>query len=133
MRFVEACCMVTKLMFPEAQDIIGIATESGRTAEGSEDALYYDARGWTEAERAEAESLQRDLNLLTQVTRVEGTEKEYPDVSPASMSRPVFNTQPIIGIPRKQPCPCGSGKKYKRCCGDDRRQRKRQRRSGLGG
>ena len=26
---------------------------------------------------------------------------------------------PVVaqGIPRNAPCPCGSGKKYKRCCG----------------
>jgi preprotein translocase subunit SecA len=30
------------------------------------------------------------------------------------------NNQPIITekkIPRNAPCPCGSGKKYKNCCG----------------
>ncbi|MDO9341390.1 MAG: SEC-C metal-binding domain-containing protein [Bacteroidales bacterium] len=27
---------------------------------------------------------------------------------------PVENTEPIIG--RNDPCPCGSGKKYKKCC-----------------
>ena len=26
------------------------------------------------------------------------------------------NAEPI-NIPRNAPCPCGSGKKYKRCCG----------------
>ncbi len=29
--------------------------------------------------------------------------------------KPVVKKQPKIG--RNQPCPCGSGKKYKRCCG----------------
>ena len=27
---------------------------------------------------------------------------------------PVENTEPMIG--RNDPCPCGSGKKYKKCC-----------------
>lgn len=129
-KFLEACCLVTKLEFPDAQDIIGIATESGRTAEGSEDALYYDARDWTEVERAEAESLQRDLDLLTRVTKVEGTEREYPEVRPAPRFSPSFIEHLTVDFPRKQPCPCGSGKKYKRCCGDDRCQRKSQRKAG---
>ena len=30
-------------------------------------------------------------------------------------SAPVKNTQPKVG--RNEPCPCGSGKKYKKCCG----------------
>ena len=28
---------------------------------------------------------------------------------------PIVNTEPKIG--RNDPCPCGSGKKYKNCCG----------------
>jgi hypothetical protein len=127
-RLLEACCLVTKLNFLEAQDIIGIATESGRTAEGSEDAMYYDARGWTAEERAEAKSLQRDLGILTQVTRVEGTEKEYPEASPAAGLSPVPLAPLLADFPRKQPCPCGSGKKFKRCCGDSRHRQKSQRR-----
>ena len=30
---------------------------------------------------------------------------------------PVKNTEPKVG--RNDPCPCGSGKKYKNCCGKD--------------
>jgi hypothetical protein len=121
LKFLEACCMVTKLKFPEAEDIVGIATESGRGVKGTEDILYYDARVWTEDDAAEARSLQMDLNLLTEVTKVEGTEKEYPVSRPSSRQYPSGFTP---GFPRKQPCPCGSGKKYKRCCGDERRQLK---------
>jgi preprotein translocase subunit SecA len=34
-------------------------------------------------------------------------------------SAPTFNIEPINEekIPRNAPCPCGSGKKYKQCCG----------------
>ena len=124
LKFLEACCMVAKLKFPEAKDIVGIATESGRGVKGTEDILYYDARVWTEGDAAEARSLQRDLNLLTEVTKVEGTEKEYPVVRPSPRPHPPGFAPYTPGFPRKQPCPCGSGKKYKRCCGDDRRRRK---------
>ena len=45
---LEACCMITKLVFPDAEDIVGIATETGASlAARSEDALYLDARRWT--------------------------------------------------------------------------------------
>jgi uncharacterized protein YecA (UPF0149 family) len=90
--------------------------------------MYYDARGWTAEERAEAKSLQRDLGILTQVTRVEGTEKEYPEASPAAGLSPVPLAPLLADFPRKQPCPCGSGKKFKRCCGDSRHRQKSQRR-----
>jgi SEC-C motif len=130
LKFLEACCMVAKLKFPKAEDIVGIATESGRGVKGTEDILYYDARMWTEEDAAEARSLHRDLNLLTEVTKVEGTEKEYPVSRPSLRHYPPDFTPQASGFPRKQPCPCGSGKKYKRCCGDERYQRKSQRKVG---
>ena len=77
-RFLQACCMVTKLKFPDAHDIIGIATETGANEVRSEDALYYDTRHWTEKDEAEATSLQHDLNLLTDMRMFHGTEMEYP-------------------------------------------------------
>ncbi len=38
-----------------------------------------------------------------------------PPPSPAAPARPVCQSQPKPG--RNDPCPCGSGKKFKRCCG----------------
>ena len=35
-------------------------------------------------------------------------------VKPAAAARPVQSQQPKVG--RNDPCPCGSGKKYKKCC-----------------
>jgi len=31
------------------------------------------------------------------------------------ISEPIVRTSPKVG--RNEPCPCGSGKKYKKCCG----------------
>ena len=78
MKLLEACCLVTKLLYPHAQDIVGIATETGLTEYRSEDAVSYDARGWGPEEQAEAQSLQEDLGLLTRTTMFKSTEKEYP-------------------------------------------------------
>ncbi len=72
------CCMVVKSKFPESLDIVGIATESGRGDSGSEDAIYLDARTWTQEQQAEARSLQEELGLLRNVTRFESKEYEYP-------------------------------------------------------
>jgi uncharacterized protein YecA (UPF0149 family) len=35
-------------------------------------------------------------------------------VKPAAAARPGQSQQPKVG--RNDPCPCGSGKKYKKCC-----------------
>lgn len=118
--FLWACCMVAKLRFPDAQDIVGLATETRahENAESSEDAIYLDARQWSPVQAAEARQYQQDLGLLTNVTMSRGVEQEYPLVQ-AAASR-VRNRQPAVGMKgrdRNVPCPCGSGKKHKRCCG----------------
>jgi hypothetical protein len=77
-KLLEAYCMVTKLTFPAATDIVGIATESGTDEYRSEDALYLDARIWTPDQQIEATSLQADLGLLTKVTKHATKELEYP-------------------------------------------------------
>jgi hypothetical protein len=38
-----------------------------------------------------------------------------PEPAPSWVSAPIKNTKPKTG--RNEPCPCGSGKKYKKCCG----------------
>ena len=43
--------------------------------------------------------------------------KPHPG-SPTSHSPPLLRT---TKVGRNDPCPCGSGKKYKKCCGEDRR------------
>jgi len=44
---------------------------------------------------------------------------DVSDAEPATESLPIKKVDPIIGssrINRNGPCPCGSGKKYKKCC-----------------
>ena len=101
-------CLVTKLEHRDAEHIVGIATEAGLDGSPhSEDALYYNARDWTEPEEAEAKRVQKELGLLTRVTMSRNTEQEYPLAASGSMRGPSRNS----------PCPCGSRKRYKRCHG----------------
>lgn len=110
-RFLKALCFVTKLQFPDALDIIGFATEVGAETEPrSEDSSYLDAREWDEASEAHARELQRELRLLTNVTTFSGKADEFPLPPTERVIEPGPN-------PRNKPCPCGSGKKYKRCHG----------------
>lgn len=111
-------CVITKLDCPEAQQIIGIATESGRRAGGSEDFILYDASNWTKedreyAERTKAEFLSMDL--LGNRNRFESVEKEYPD--PPLGEERSHRTSLMKGRDRNAPCPCNSGKKWKKCHG----------------
>ena len=74
-----ACCMVTKLVCPDARDIVGFATETARGAEGSEDAVYLDARDWDSSMEAKAKDLQNLLGILTNPTEYRSVEPEYPE------------------------------------------------------
>ena len=105
---LEDCCMVAKLMNPDAKDILGIATESGADYAGrSEDAIYLDTREWNIEMEENAKMLQGKLGILTKAKRYEEHATEYPEAPTASAK---------IKNPRNKPCPCGSGKKYKHCC-----------------
>ena len=117
---LETYCMVTKLQFPEAKDIIGIATETGLEEDRSEDAVYYDASEWTEEEQAEAREGLRtleDLGMLGKRTQFSWKEFEYPVLSPHHGKKVTPVSRWPTKYPRNKPCPCGSGKKYKYCCG----------------
>jgi len=46
---------------------------------------------------------------------VEGLRKDMPKESKEVTHTPIVNNEPSVG--RNDPCPCGSGKKYKQCCG----------------
>ena len=77
-------------------------------AEGDE--LDDETRGVWEAARADVEPA-RDLgDALYQI--VESVFTLKPLLVP---NKPVRREEPRVG--RNEPCPCGSGKKYKQCCG----------------
>jgi len=108
---LEALCFVTKLVFPDALDIIGFATETGvETVPRSEDSLYLDARNWNEQSEAHARGLQVEHGLLTNLTMSKDRVVEFPNPQVEHLLEPASN-------PRNKLCPCGSGKKYKRCHG----------------
>jgi hypothetical protein len=76
--FLEACALVTKLVHPDALDIVGFATESGEGTSRSEDSMHFDARVWTPEMEARARELQNEYQILTKPDLLKWTEKEYP-------------------------------------------------------
>ena len=80
-KYLEACCQVVKLDFPDALDIVGFASETSATVGRSEDAVYFDARLWTEEMASAAKNDKAVLKILTTATKVEGVEHDYPVVS----------------------------------------------------
>jgi hypothetical protein len=116
-----ALTMVVKVKFPEASDIVGIATEPGAGRVRSEDVLFLDAREWSPEHQAEAEKIQKDFQLFTKVVRRERpTEYEFPRLHERGRAVPAAKQAHRKGSIRNSLCPCGSGKKVKRCCGPKR-------------
>ena len=116
-KLLTVYCMVVKYKYPQAEDIVGIATESGRKEDGggSEDIISLDARCWTDEEEAEAKSLQTDLDIFNNVDEFVGSEWEYPQRgSDGNWSPGRWASRRKLN--RNWPCPCGSKVKYKRCC-----------------
>lgn len=115
LRLLDAYCKSVKLKFPQAQHIIGIATETGGSIGHSEDVMHLDARVWTQADEDVARRIQRDLGILEHVTLTTAHEPELRPVRRRLEPRE-------LAVGRNAPCPCGSGSKFKKCCGRVRRR-----------
>jgi hypothetical protein len=57
------------------------------------------------------ESVQEEIDQFYNEKQSNEKENEYDRWFP---TQPIINTEPKVG--RNAPCPCGSGKKYKKCC-----------------
>jgi hypothetical protein len=108
-------CRSTKLRFPDALDIVGLATEPGLEGPKTEDVVYLDARYWTPEIHADAQEAREDLGLLNTLKELRTHVQEYP--AGTSGRRKGRTRPPSV---RNSPCPCGSGRKYKKCCGRGR-------------
>lgn len=107
-KLLSLYCHAVKANYPQAKDIIGIATESKEARVRSEDALYLNASNWSEENQRNAEKIRDEIGLLKEIRTSGGAEQEYPFTPIAPR------------LSRNSRCPCGSGKRYKRCCGRDR-------------
>ena len=99
-------CLIAKTDFPEVEQVIGIAHESEKTNSSTEDFLCLEAKDWSEEDQEYALKLKaeyKEHNFLG--------ERKYIHYTQGFMPRSVK------GRDRNKPCPCGSGKKFKKCCG----------------
>ncbi len=76
--YLEICCRVAKLEFPDANDILGIATEAGHPDGRSEDLLRLDVREWTDEMAATARELQEEFDILVSKNLSESHFDEFP-------------------------------------------------------
>jgi uncharacterized protein YecA (UPF0149 family) len=110
-------CRVVRANNIDALDIVGIATEAGTDQYRSEDAAYLDTRQWTPQHQAEAEQFKEEFGVLRDARQTfRDTIYEYPLQAQPRIARGSEHAK-LKGRDRNSACPCGSGRKYKRCCG----------------
>lgn len=104
-----ACCLVARLLHPNAQHVVGIATEPFTSDPArSEDLMYFNGKWWNEELAEEAARLRELYGILLNPTIRVMNEPEYPLKRNLEMKK---------RRNQNQPCQCGSGKKYKKCHG----------------
>lgn len=77
--FMEASCLVTKLIRPDADHVVGISMESGLAHPSGEDLIYFDCSVWNEDMEKLARKYQSDYKILVSIKEVRQSHKEYPN------------------------------------------------------
>jgi len=103
-----AACMMTKVKHPHVQFVVGLASEPVASHLHSSYLLCIDVRQWAPKDEALARQLQAQYGvLIKEERRSRSRETDYPTRKPSTLP---------AALRRNGPCPCGSGKKYKKCC-----------------
>jgi hypothetical protein len=110
-RLLEFACGAAKLKWPHLIKVIGIGIDAPKYSQkNSEDFILLNCENWTEEDQAYYEEANAELRLF-QTSALKEQRMHAADFPSPQESRKL----PKIG--RNQLCPCGSGKKYKRCHG----------------
>jgi uncharacterized protein YecA (UPF0149 family) len=108
---LEFACGAAKLKFSHLKKVIGIAIDAPKFSRiNSEDFIVLDCENWSQEHQDYYEKANKELRFFQTSALKEHRMHvtEFPtDQKPRNL--------PKIG--RNQLCPCGSGKKYKRCHG----------------
>lgn len=110
---LEIACGATKNKFDYLNTVVGIAIYAPKyTKRNSEDFILMDCTNWTDELREHYEKANEVIgffksDMLIQKKRV----TEFPIINKS-------NNLEQVKLGRNSPCPCGSGKKYKKCCID---------------
>jgi SEC-C motif len=110
-RLLEFACGAAKLKWPHLTKVIGIGIDAPKySPKNSEDFILLNCENWTEEDQAYYEEANAELRLF-QTTALKERRMHATDFPSSQKPRSVPK------ISRNQLCPCGSGKKYKRCHG----------------
>ena len=111
--FYEAGVEYERMMDPETSEDLLLGRALRRDAEGPNvlsKLIRYETRV--------SKELRLASDAYLQLIQIIADNKAKPIFSPKAASPPSEAPQPNAQTPRNAPCPCGSGQKFKRCCGE---------------
>ena len=109
---LEIACGAARNKFPHLNKIVGIAIDAPKFSErNSEDFILMDCSEWTAEQEKDYRDRNKELGFFESpnLKQVIKTNSDFP--------RPPSQLRKKKKIGRNEPCPCRSGKKYKKCCG----------------
>lgn len=109
---LEVACGAARNKFSHLKKVVGIAIDAPKfTKRNSEDFLLLECAEWSDEQEKHYRELNEELRFFSSPSlKVEfRSNRDFPQ-NPSKIRQ-----RKKIG--RNDPCPCRSGKKYKRCCG----------------
>ena len=103
-------CVIAKSDLPQVQRVIGVAHETSEAFGSSEDFIALDASKWTEVDQKQAIKIKEEYISKGLIGKRNHIACSFHRTTTPEIKR-------LKGKDRNKPCPCGSGKKYKKCCG----------------
>lgn len=111
---LEIACGAAKNKFDDLKTVIGIAIDAPKyTKRSSEDFILMNCEHWPDDLRAHYDEANQVMGFFNS-ERLVMQKKTVTEFPTAEESR-AENLRPRK-VGRNAPCPCGSGKKYKKCC-----------------
>jgi hypothetical protein len=109
---LHSYALVAMYKFQQYKWITLIATEPQASAGRSEDVLACEVAPLSDAEKKLAKALMTEDRILSDVTNIHRADSMAP-----GLMRNGGSLREGIKVGRNDPCPCNSGKKWKKCCG----------------
>ena len=112
---LEIACGAAKNKFPHLVKVIGIGIDAPKFSGGTvaEDFILMPCETWPEEKKAYYEELNKDWNFFRTSALQRFQDHVTQFVPPSHPAKRVK----LNKVGRNDPCPCGSGKKYKKCHG----------------
>ena len=109
--YINAYSLVAKYLHPTAMDIVVVSTEPKNSDGRSEDIYSIEyVEDLSVEDKSEAERLMQEERILNDIWKT----KSNPLLDNKDKMQPYRNK--AAKYRRNEKCPCGSGKKYKKCC-----------------